>query len=79
MQPIDLIALTGDFLDRKRSIPKAIPYLKVFNKLKPTYGIFAVFGNHDYVLSSPYFSQLKELLNSFGVKTLENENMSSIG
>src|SRR5690625_2809344 len=24
---IDLIALTGDFLDRKRTIPKLIPYL----------------------------------------------------
>lgn len=30
-QSFDLIALTGDFLDRKRSIPKLIPYLNVFN------------------------------------------------
>ena len=32
-EPIDLIALTGDFLDRKRTIPKLVPYLKILNQL----------------------------------------------
>jgi predicted MPP superfamily phosphohydrolase len=73
-QSIDLIALTGDFLDRKRSIPKLLPYLKVFNKLKPKYGIYAVFGNHDYVLRKKNFLKLKNMLEENGCKTLQNEN-----
>jgi len=71
---IDLIALTGDFLDRKRSIPKLIPYLEELKKLEPTHGIYAVFGNHDYVLSEPYFKQLKEVLKAHGIKTLQNKH-----
>lgn len=73
-QEIDVIALTGDYLDRKRTIPKLLPYLKAFNELAPKYGIYAVFGNHDYVLSDPYFQELKQLLEENGCKTLVNEN-----
>ncbi|WP_421664583.1 metallophosphoesterase [Lysinibacillus telephonicus] len=73
-QPIDLIALTGDYLDRKRTIPKLLPYLKVFNKLDPKHGIYAVFGNHDYVLRDPDFMKLKQILDENGCKTLINEN-----
>jgi uncharacterized protein len=50
-EKIDLIALTGDFLDKKRSITKLIPYLQVFNRLNAKYGIYVVFGNHDYKLN----------------------------
>lgn len=73
-QPIDLIALTGDYLDRKRTIPKIIPYLEVIRKLNPTFGSYAVFGNHDYVLREKYFQQLKSLLNDYNIKTMQNEN-----
>lgn len=73
-QSIDLIALTGDYLDRKRTIPKLLPYIKVFNKLNPKHGIYAVFGNHDYVLKQPDFIKLKQLLDENGCKTLINEN-----
>ncbi|WP_172369517.1 metallophosphoesterase [Sporosarcina jiandibaonis] len=73
-QHIDLIALTGDFLDRKRSIPKLLPYLKVLNKLNPKHGTYAVFGNHDYVLQHPEFTKLKQLLEDNGCKTMINEN-----
>lgn len=73
-QSIDLIALTGDFLDRKRSIPKLLPYLKVLNQLNPKHGIYAVFGNHDYVLHHPDFTKLKQLLDDNGCKTLINDN-----
>ena len=61
-EKIDLIALTGDFLDRKRSIPKLIPYLKVLQNLDAKYGMYAVFGNHDYVLKGKNFDTLKETL-----------------
>ncbi|CAH0121954.1 MULTISPECIES: metallophosphoesterase [unclassified Paenibacillus] len=73
-EKIDLIALTGDYLDRKRSIPKLVPYLQVFNQLQPTCGIFAVFGNHDYVLKDESFAALKETLERNGCRTLRNEN-----
>ncbi|MGM8215581.1 metallophosphoesterase [Bacillaceae bacterium W0354] len=75
-EEIDLIALTGDFMDRKRSIPKLLPYLIELKKINPKYGMYAVFGNHDYVLKGDDFNQLKKLLNNHGVKTLQNESES---
>ncbi|WP_257347153.1 metallophosphoesterase [Pseudalkalibacillus decolorationis] len=75
-ESIDLIALTGDFLDRKRSIPKLPQYLEVFQRLNPTHGIYAVFGNHDYVLKDRNFQELEEMLNRYNCTTLRNENMS---
>lgn len=74
MQPVDLIALTGDFMDRRRTIPKLLPYLQVFNKLEPVYGTYAVLGNHDYVLPNDDLGQLKTLLMNNNVKLLQNEN-----
>lgn len=71
---IDLIALTGDFLDRKRSIPKLEPYLNVLNNLQPTYGIYAVFGNHDYVLNEKNLQRLKSLLEQNNCHVLQNEH-----
>lgn len=75
-QKIDFIALTGDFLDRKRSIPKIVPYLKVLKKANPTYGIFAVFGNHDYFLRTANFQRLQQTLEENGCHTLRNEHLS---
>ncbi len=73
-EKIDIIALTGDFLDRKRSIPRLIPYLQVLNRLNAKFGIYAVFGNHDYVLKGKHFAQLRQTLKDHGCKTLQNEN-----
>jgi predicted MPP superfamily phosphohydrolase len=73
-EKIDLVAVTGDFLDRKRSIPRLAPYLEALNRLKPTYGMYAVFGNHDYVLRPDSFEQLRNVLHQHGCKTLRNEN-----
>ncbi|MCM2532096.1 metallophosphoesterase [Neobacillus pocheonensis] len=75
-QPIDLIALTGDFLDRKRSIPKLIPYLNALVSLQPRLGIYAVFGNHDYFLKEEQFEKLKKTLEDHGCVTLQNRNLS---
>jgi predicted MPP superfamily phosphohydrolase len=72
--PIDIIALTGDFLDRKRSIPRLIPYLEVFNRLHPKHGTYAVFGNHDYVLNTKNFESLKEVLEQYGCHTMQNDH-----
>ncbi|MFJ8244892.1 metallophosphoesterase [Peribacillus asahii] len=72
-EPIDLIALTGDFLDRKRTIPKLIPYLKTLNQLRPKYGIYAVLGNHDYVLRPKNLKVLIQTLEKYNCKVLQNE------
>jgi len=73
-ESIDLIALTGDFLDRKRTISKLAPYLEVLNQLHAKHGIYAVFGNHDYVLSEKDLQKLKETLEQYGCKVMQNEN-----
>ncbi|RKL67014.1 metallophosphoesterase [Salipaludibacillus neizhouensis] len=73
-EPIDLIALTGDFLDRKRTIPKLVPYLKILNQLNARYGIYAVLGNHDYVLRNQNLQLLIETLEEYNCKVLQNEN-----
>lgn len=70
----DIIALTGDFLDRKWTIPKLIPYLEVFNRLNPRYGIFAVLGNHDYVLKGKNLQKLVYTLEEFNVEVMRNEH-----
>lgn len=74
-EKFDLIALTGDFLDKKRSIPKLVPYLKVFRSLRPTYGMYAVLGNHDYVLKGSHLQKLKLILQRYGCYVLINEHV----
>ncbi len=73
-EDIDLIALTGDFLDRKRTIPKLIPYLKVFNKLNPKHGIYTVLGNHDYVLKGVHLQSLIDTLNEYNCQVMQNSS-----
>ncbi|MDZ5610076.1 metallophosphoesterase [Bacillus pseudomycoides] len=73
-ESIDLIALTGDFLDRKRTIPKLAPYLEALNQLQAKYGIYVVFGNHDYVLREKDLQKLKETLERYNCKVMQNES-----
>lgn len=73
-EPIDLIAITGDFLDRKQTIPRLVPYLQLLNKLKVKYGIYAVLGNHDYVLKGQHLRLLIKTLEQYNCKVLKNEN-----
>lgn len=70
----DIIALTGDFLDRKRTLPKLIPYLGVLQKMKPKHGIYAVLGNHDYVLKGQNLLDLKSILTQFGCIVMQNSS-----
>lgn len=72
-EEIDLIALTGDYLDRAKSIPKFMEYIKVLKQLPVKHGIYAVFGNHDYVLKKSDFNRLKESMIEEGVHVLINE------
>jgi len=70
---IDLIALTGDYLERVKNIDKFIKYLTFLNKLKPQYGIYLVFGNHDYLLKNK-LPLLQKRIEELGIKVLKNEN-----
>lgn len=70
----DIIALTGDFLDRKRTIPKLVPYLEVLQSMKPTRN-FAVLGNHDYVLHEENLVKLKDLLTQYGCHVMQNTSI----
>ncbi|CAH0347463.1 metallophosphoesterase [Bacillus sp. CECT 9360] len=73
-EKIDLIAITGDFLDRKRSIPRLMPYLETLNQLDVKYGKYAVFGNHDYVLKKDDLQVLQETLEQYNFNVMKNEN-----
>ncbi|MFD1361662.1 metallophosphoesterase [Lentibacillus salinarum] len=73
-ESVDIIALTGDFLDRKRTIPKLTPYLRVLRDLKPAYGIYAVLGNHDYVLKPNDLKELTTVLQAYDVHVMQNES-----
>lgn len=73
-RPVDMIAMTGDFLDRVESIAKLRGYLKVLQDLKPSLGIYAVLGNHDYVLQGEDFAKLLTVFEEMGVVLLRNEN-----
>jgi len=70
---IDLIALTGDYLERVKNIDKFLNYIEALKKLQPKYGIYAVFGNHDYLLRKKLFL-LQDALEAAGVIILRNEN-----
>lgn len=72
-QRIDLIALTGDFLDQVESIDTFLAYLDRMVQLKPRYGIYAVFGNHDYVIE-PHLPYLKKEMEKRGCHVLLNEH-----
>lgn len=47
----DLIALTGDFIDRGPA--HAAPAAKLFRHLRAPLGVFAVLGNHDFSVHTP--------------------------
>jgi predicted MPP superfamily phosphohydrolase len=76
-EQIDLIALTGDYLDRERSHAKVLKYMQALVDLKPKYGIYLVFGNHDYVLKGK-LEALKKDIQKLGIHVLQNENRTII-
>ncbi len=73
---IDLIALTGDFLDRARSLEKLETYLQALQKLQARYGMFAVLGNHDYLLKPDAMADLRALFARYEIRLLQNESVT---
>ena len=77
----DLIALTGDFIDRgHRHVREAA---KLFGQLRAPLGVFAVLGNHDFSVHNargvrryPGLHQsISDALSERGVKVLRNESV----
>lgn len=75
-QPLDLIAITGDLLDRQKNIPKALEYVRTIMSLQPALGTYVVFGNHDYVLKAIKLCELKKALEQLGCRVLINEHVT---
>lgn len=71
---IDLIALTGDQLERKRNIQPFIKYIEVLKRIDAPYGIYVVFGNHDYFLRKSSLDFFRKTLESHGCIVMQNEN-----
>lgn len=76
-EPFDLIALTGDYLDRVKSIDRFIQFLKVIVQIPNRHGVFAVWGNHDWVIKDN-LSILKKEMEDLGVIVLENSSKTII-
>lgn len=74
---VDLIALTGDYLEKIKNIDKFVDYLITLKELKPKYGIYVVFGNHDYLLKG-HIDKFQKIIESTGAIVLKNENRSLI-
>jgi uncharacterized protein len=69
----DLIALTGDYLDRVKSIDRFLIFLKELTRIPNRHGIYAVWGNHDWVIADE-LPRLKEEMERLGVHVLSNES-----
>ncbi len=77
----DLVLFTGDLVNF--DISELRPYMNVFNKIKSTYGTFAVLGNHDYghfynwksrLDAENQIQQLREVHKKLGWNLLNNEH-----
>lgn len=75
----DIVVFTGDFVNRISD--ELLPFVPVLKRIKATYGVFAIFGNHDYggyvdwPNQEDYYrnlSVLDEAANSMGWKLLKN-------
>jgi uncharacterized protein len=71
----DLIVLTGDYLDRYHNISKLLTYLQKIQEVKPRYGVYCVFGNHDHYLGER-IDELQKAIESTGCKVLRNESIT---
>ena len=72
----DVVMIVGDFVDDDSDVNDMIEACAALGKLKTTYGVYFVYGNHDdgYFRYRNFSSaQLREELNKNGVAILEDE------
>jgi predicted MPP superfamily phosphohydrolase len=66
----DIVVITGDLVDI--ALDYAKPALNELKNLKSKYGTYFIVGNHEYLHG---IDEIIEVVNSLGIKTLENENV----
>lgn len=74
-QRFDLIALTGDYLDQVNSIPHFLYFLEQISTIPTRFGLFAVWGNHDWLIAS-HLPKLKRQMEALGVTVLNNRSVT---
>ncbi len=57
----DLVFFTGDLVNNVAT--EMVPYMDVFDKIQSKYGIFSIFGNHDYGDYQPFDSPAAKVAN----------------
>lgn len=67
----DLIVLTGDFVDKAKSLLTLRRYLDVLSPTRTRIPCYAVLGNHDYLLAR--IQPLIDLIHYYGIHLLRNE------
>ena len=70
---VDLICLCGDIIDENTNKNELKILLNDLKKLKATYGVYAVYGNHESYLK--YQQEYKEGLKNIGIRLLEDETV----
>lgn len=79
----DMIVFTGDLVNNRAS--EMDGYMEVFAQLKAPYGVFSIFGNHDYgdyvtwesdEVKKQNLNRLKEIHQQLGWRLLLNEHVS---
>ena len=82
-QKSDIIIFTGDLVNNKAA--EMDPWIDLFAKMKASYGMFSVLGNHDYgdyiawessTAKAQNLVRLKEIHKEIGFKLLLNESVS---
>jgi predicted MPP superfamily phosphohydrolase len=66
----DLVVITGDLVDIK--LKYALSALEELKNLNTVYGTYFIVGNHEYHHG---LEEIISVVNSLGIKTLENENL----
>jgi predicted MPP superfamily phosphohydrolase len=69
LQP-DMIALTGDYISQERGF--AAPCAEIVGRLKATYGVYAILGNHDHWTDAKLIT---DLFQAEGIRMLINEGV----
>ncbi|MFC4775225.1 metallophosphoesterase [Paenibacillus sp. GCM10023252] len=69
----DVIFLTGDFTQKSRHLPAVRRYIQRI--CLAGIPVYAVLGNHDHRLNASGLAKLLEIMESFGVRVLNNESV----
>lgn len=76
----DVLTLTGDIFDERTTREEMKEAAAVLAGVETTYGVYYVFGNHDYnyYTEPPHYTyeELKNTLTNFGIHVLEDESIA---